>query len=305
MGGSFKGALLRGRGGRGKIAEVLLTLPTAVWLVVFFVVPSALIFAISLRTSDPAGGIGAEWTLRTLKSVAESNYLVILWRTVWVSAVSAAACILLAVPTGYFIAGLSRRRRQWLLLLLILPLWTNFLIRIFAWRLVLHPDGVLRGALLAMGMPDNVYLLNNTGAVIVVTVYTFLPFAILPIYAAAEKFNFSLLEAARDLGASRFKAFYSVFLPGIRRGILSAVLIVFVPALGSYAIPDLVGGISSELIGNKIALRAMGNRNMPEAAAYAAILAIIILAPIAAALVFNRRSVKAFLRARVSGGVED
>ena len=120
-------------------------------------------------------------------------------------------------------------------------------------------------------------------------------------YAAAEKFNFSLLEAARDLGATRFKAFYSVFIPGIKRGIIAAVLIVFIPALGSYAIPDLVGGVSSELIGNKIALRAMGNRNLPEAAAYAAILAVIILAPLLFALLFNRKGLKALLNARMGG----
>lgn len=289
---------------KGKLAECLLTLPTALWLLLFFIIPAILIFAIAFRSADSAGGIGAAWTLETMQKVLESSYIKILWRTIWVSAVVTLLCILLAIPVAYYVASIKRKYRHWILLLLILPLWTNFLIRIFAWRLVLHPDGFLRSALIWLGMPPDVYLLNNTGAVIAVTVYTFLPFAILPIYAAAEKFNFSLLEAARDLGATRFKAFYSVFIPGIKRGIIAAILIVFIPALGSYAIPDLVGGVSSELIGNKIALRAMGNRNLPEAAAYAAILAVIILAPLLLALLFNRKGFKALLNARM-GGAQD
>lgn len=286
---------------KSKFTELVLTLPTAMWLVVFFVIPSVLIFTIAFHASDSAGGIGAEWTLDTMVRVLESNYVLILWRTVWVSAIVTAICIFIGVPVAYCVASMKRKYRQWILLMLILPLWTNFLIRIFAWRLVLHPDGTVRTVLIWLGMSPDVYLLNNTAAVIVVTVYTFLPFAILPIYAAAEKFNFSLLEAARDLGATRFKAFYSVFIPGIRRGIITAILIVFIPALGSYAIPDLVGGVTSELIGNKIALRAMSNRNLPEAAAYAAVLAAIILAPVVFAFVFNKKGAKAFLSARMGG----
>lgn len=286
---------------KAKFVELVLTAPTALWLVIFFIIPSILIFTIAFHPSNSAGGIGDGWTFATIKKVLESNYAWILWRTIWVSAIVTVICILVGVPVAYYVASIGRRYRQWILLLLILPLWTNFLIRIFAWRLVLHPDGFLRTALIWLGMSPDVYLLNNMGAVIVVTVYTFLPFAILPIYASAEKFNFSLLEAARDLGATRFKAFYSVFIPGIRRGIITAILIVFIPALGSYAIPDLVGGVTSELIGNKIALRAMSNRNLPEAAAYAAVLAIIILAPVVFAFVFNKKGAKAFLSARMGG----
>ncbi|MDX8415234.1 ABC transporter permease [Intestinicryptomonas porci] len=281
--------------------EIFLTMPTALWLVLFFVIPSILIFTIAFHCADSAGGIGSEWTLETVKRVASSNYVAILWRTIWVSAAVTVICILFAVPVGYFIACANRKIRPWLLLFFVLPLWTNFLIRIFAWRLVLHPDGFLRKSLIFCGMSDEVFLLNNMGAVIAVTVYTFLPFAILPVYAAAEKFNFALLEAARDLGASRFKAFYSVFIPGIKKGIITALLIVFVPALGSYAIPDLIGGVSDELIGNKIALRAMQNRNLPEAAAYAAVLAIIIIAPIAVWFAFNRKNLKSFIKARMGG----
>ena len=115
---------------------------------------------------------------------------------------------------------------------------------------------------------------------IVVRVYTYMPFAILPLYAAAEKFDFSLLDAARDLGATAFRAFWSVFLPGIRKGITTAVVIVFIPMLGSYVVPDLVGGTDGQMIGNKIAQRNFADRNLPSASAMAAILTFAVLAPL-------------------------
>jgi spermidine/putrescine transport system permease protein len=126
--------------------------------------------------------------------------------------------------------------------------------------------------------------------VLLVMVYTFLPFAILPIYAAAEKFDFLLLEAARDLGAGRLQAFVHVFLPGIRRGLVTAFLVVFIPALGSYVIPDLVGGPSGEMLGNKIAQRVFVDRNLPLASALAALLILAVLVPMAAVLLLQSRS---------------
>ena len=199
-------------------------------------------------------------------------------------------CLLLSIPVGYWISRQNPKYRYWYLLIFIMPLWTNFLIRIFAWRILLNPEGVLRRALIAIGIiPSDVFLLNNIGAVIIVTVYTCLPFAILPIYAAAEKFNYSLLEAAQDLGASRFKAFVSIFIPGIKRGIFTAILVVLIPAMGSYAIPDLVGGTGSDLLGNKIAMRVSASRNLPEAAALAALLSIIITLPVLAVMLFHKK----------------
>ena len=266
--------------GRGKFCEVSLTLPSLLWLLFFFAVPAAMVFAIAFKTADSSGGIGSSWTLETIVEVFNFNYARIMWRTVWVSFAVTAICLLLAVPVGYWISRQDKKYKNWLLLLVVIPLWTNFLIRIFAWRLLLHPDGIIRTALVSIGIiPEDVFLLNNMTAVITVSVYTHLSFAILPIYAASERFDFSLLEAARDLGAGRFRAFCLIYLPGIKRGIITAFLIVFIPALGSYAIPDLVGGIDCELLGNKIAFRAMANRNLPEAAAISVVLACMIAIP--------------------------
>lgn len=288
---------------RFNIAEYLLTAPSFFWLAVFFLIPSLLVFAIAFKTADPAGGIDSEWTLTTLANVLRSDYISVLWRTVWVSCAITAICLALGIPVGYWIAQQKEKYRYWLLLLIIIPLWTNFLIRIFAWRILLHPDGFLRNLLLDLGIiSDDVFLLNNIGAVIVVSVYTCLPFAILPIYAAAEKFDFSLVEAASDLGASRFKAFVSIFIPGIKRGIYTAIMVVFIPAMGSYAIPDLVGGVDGEMLGNKIATRASANRNLPEAAALAAMLSIIISLPVLLIFLRQKGVFKSIVNIRRSSG---
>lgn len=267
------------------LAEILLSTPSILWLLLFFLIPSLLVFAIAFKTADSTGGIGDVWTLDTIKNVLRADYISVLWRTIWVSVAVTAICLLLSVPVAYWISRQNPKYRYWYLLAVIIPLWTNFLIRIFAWRILLNPEGFLRRSLISLGIiPDDVFLLNNIGAVIIVTVYTCLPFAILPIYAAAEKFDYSLLEAAQDLGASRFKAFCSVFIPGIKRGIFTAILVVFIPAMGSYAIPDLVGGVNGEMLGNKIAIRASAYRNLPEAAALAALLSLIITIPIVFAM---------------------
>jgi len=269
------------RGVLKKWHEVLISGPSLIWLLIFFIVPTLIVFAITFKPSTPFGGIGEGWTLSTLFSLRNPNYPAIIWRTVWLSVVSTAVCLLLAVPCGYCIARAPKRSRDVLLLLVIIPFWTNFLIRIFAWKVLLHPEGMLKQALVFLHLcaPDAT-LLYNSVTVLLVIIYTYLPFAILPVYAAAEKFDFSLIEAARDLGASRFRAFSRVFLPGISRGVWTAVLMVFIPALGSYVIPDIVGGPGSEMIGNKIAQRTFMDRNLPHASALSALLTLAVMVPL-------------------------
>lgn len=270
--------------------EWAVTAPSFLWLTLFFVVPTVIIFAIALKPADRFGGIQPGWTLETLRALAQPGLPAILARTFRLSALTTAACLLLAVPTGYGIARAGPRWRAALLLLIIVPFWTSFLIRVFAWQVLLHPDGPVRRLLTAAGLaaPDAL-LLYNERAVLLVMVYTHLPFAILPIYAASEKFDFRLLEAARDLGARAGAAFVRVFLPGIRRALLTATLMVFIPALGSYVIPDLLGGPSSEMLGNKIAQRALADRNLPQASALSALLTLAVLAPLFAIFWLQRR----------------
>lgn len=276
----------RAPGGR---REWLLTLPSLAWLLVLFLVPAAVVLAMAFKPSDPFGGLGPGWTLETLRTLGSPNYPAIVWRTVWYSVLTTALCLVLATPMAYFMARTGARWRNLLLLAVIVPFWTSFLVRIFAWKVLLHPDGPVKAVLVRMGLvPESAGLLYNAGAVLLVMIYTSLPFAILPVYAAAEKLDFALVEAARDLGASAFGAFRRVFVPGIRRGLLAATLLVFIPSLGSYIIPDLVGGPNSEMLGNVIAQRVFVDRNLPHAAALAALLTAVVLAPMLAVLLLRR-----------------
>jgi spermidine/putrescine transport system permease protein len=272
-------------GTRKKLQEVLVSSPSLLWLGLLFLLPTLLVFVLALRPANPYGGIGQGWTLENLRRLADRSYLEVARRTLEISLLTTVICLLLAIPVGYYLARLSLRWRNLFLMLIIIPFWTNFLIRIFAWKVLLHPEGLIKHILVFLGLAGpQTSLLYNAGAVVLVSVYTFLPFTILPIYAAADKFDFQLLEAARDLGARRFQAFRRIFLPGIKRGLVTAVLFVFIPALGSYVIPDIVGGPGGELIGNKIAQRVFVDRNLPLASAISAVLILSVLAPLAAVL---------------------
>lgn len=270
--------------------EAILTAPTLLWLILFFVVPSIAMVVISFRPASMYGGVGEGWTLDAWRALGNPNYPVILWRTVWLSLVTTVICLALALPIAFVLGKMQGKWRAILLMIVIVPFWTNFVIRVAAWRILLHPEGMLRQSLISLGIigPDTL-LLYNEGAVLMVMVYTYLPFAILPLYAAAERFDYSLLEAARDLGASGFTAVTRVFIPGISRGLLTAMALVLIPALGSYVIPDLVGGPGDEMIGNKIAQRTLGDRNLPQAATLSVALLVITLIPMIVVYYLNRR----------------
>ena len=264
--------------------------PSVLWLAVLFALPALVVVAIAFRSADPYGGIGADWTLGTLGRLADPTMPALLWRTFALSAATTAICLVLATPTAYVMARCSSRLRQLMVLAVVVPFWTSFLVRIFAWKVVLHPEGALQRALVALHLvPEGSTLLYQPTAVLLVLVYTELPFAILPIYAAAERFDFRLLEAARDLGAGPVRSFLGVFLPGIRRGLLTATLMTFIPALGSYIVPDLVGGPGGEMLGNRIAQRTFVDRDLPQAAALSMLLALAVLLPSVLALTRSRR----------------
>lgn len=258
---------------RISLGEWLITLPSLLWLTIFFVIPAGIVVLLALRPADMQGGVGDGWTLDNFRLLWDVQYLRIFWRTLWQCAATTVICLLLAIPSAYVMARAKPFWRNLLLLLVIVPFWTNFLIRVFAWKSLLHPQGVVSRVLQSLGIVDDGgVLLYNSGAVLLVMVYTQLPFAILPLYAAAEKFDFSLVEAARDLGASGWKAFHQVFLKGVGRGVFAAALMVFVCTLGMYVVPDIVGGTESEMLGNKIAQRVQKDRNLPLASALSAVM---------------------------------
>lgn len=259
--------------------ESLFTLPSFIWLLAFFVIPTLIVCGYAFKPTDIYGTIKNGWSLQTFKDLADPHYYTLIGRTLWLSILTTCICLLLALPVGYQLASTPKRWRGLLFLLIIVPFWSSFLIRIFAWKTLLHPEGLLKWLLTWLHLVDaDTTLLYNSGAVLLVMVYTYLPFAIFPIYAAAVKFNFQLMEAALDLGATRWQAFVKVFIPGIQKGIINAAIMVFIPAIGAYVIPDLVGGFNSEMIGNKIAEKIFLERNLPQASALSLLLAAVVAA---------------------------
>lgn len=250
------------------------TLPIALWLIVFFAIPMVIVLAYAFLKKGTYGGVEMELSLASFYIFTDKVFLTILFKTVYISIMVTIFTVLLSIPTAYYIAR-SKYKKE-LLFLVIIPFWTNFLIRIYAWIAVLGNNGFLNDVLLKLGIIDApLQLLYNTGAVILISVYTSLPFAILPLYAVIEKFDFSLIEAARDLGATNREAFFKVFIPNIKPGIITAVLFTFIPALGSYAVPKLVGGTQATMLGNIIAQHLTVTRNWPLASTISAALIIV------------------------------
>ena len=268
------------RAGIKNIGEKFITLPSFSWLLLFFLIPTLLVIIISFCTADSFGNIGKGFSLNAYSDITNSAFLKIFIRTIKISILTTVICLSVGIPVAYAIARMEKRWQQNFMLLVIVPFWTNFLIRIYAWKVILHPEGFLKQFLVFLKLvPETGSLLYTEGAILLVMVYTYLPFAILPLYAASEKFDFQLLEAARDLGSSSMNSIIKIFLPGISAGIISAIMVVFIPALGSYIIPDMVGGPTSEMLGNKIAQRVFTDRNLPKGSALSTILILAFIIP--------------------------
>jgi ABC-type spermidine/putrescine transport system permease subunit I len=231
-----------------RVTEALLSAPSLLWLLVFFAVPIGLVSVLAFRPADLHGGVGSGWTLDAVKAAADPAYLPIWWRTLWISAVSTLLCLLVALPMSYHLARMSRRWQGIMVLLVVLPFLTNFLIRVFAWRTLLHPDGMLCRALISMGvMTEEQQLLYNAGAVVVVMFYVQLAVRDpATLRGGGEVRLLALLDAARDLGAGELHGTPSgkIFVPGVRgglsRGSIDGALSV---RMGQYVIPQVVGGV--------------------------------------------------------------
>jgi spermidine/putrescine transport system permease protein len=239
-------------------------LPQALWLTIFFAAPLAIIIAYSFMKRDLYGGVLPEFSLDAYASLANPTLLVVAWRTLWVSLLATVITILIALPCGYSIARSGNQAMR--LFLVIVPFWTNFLIRIYAWIAILGNEGFLNDLLRFLGLTtDSVQFLYNQAAVILVLVYMYLPYAILPLFSTIDKFDFDLLDAARDLGATRMQALRKILMPNIRGGLVTAVLFTFIPIFGAYAVPLLVGGKDAYMLGNVIADQVTKTRNWPLA----------------------------------------
>lgn len=241
--------------------------PMGLWFTVFFLLPILIIVVYSFLKKGLHGGVEWEFSLNAYLQMFQSSYAKLLFRTLWVTFVSTVVSIVLALPCGY---AMARSRYQTILLfLIIIPFWTNSLIRINAWIAILGNEGFINVTLRNLGLiSEGLPLLYTQHAVVLVLVYMYLPYAILPIFTAMDKFDFSLLEAARDLGATKAQSMFKVLLPNIRSGIVTAVIFTFIPIFGAYTVPLLVGGKDSYMIGNVIVDQVTKVRNWPLASAF-------------------------------------
>ncbi|MDX9827472.1 MAG: ABC transporter permease [Spirochaetia bacterium] len=240
--------------------------PQALWLTIFFAAPLLIIVAYSFLQKGLYGGVEASFSVQAWVDIANPTLLKVSLKTLWVSLAATLVILLLALPCGYSIA---RSKNQALrLFLVIVPFWTNFLVRIYAWISILGNEGFVNQALRFLGFrAEGFQFLYNQGAVVFVLVYMYLPYAILPLFSTIDKFDFTLLEAARDLGSSRMQAYTKVMLPNIKGGVITAVLFTFIPIFGAYAVPLLIGGKDSYMLGNVIADQLTKTRNWPLASA--------------------------------------
>ena len=245
--------------------------PATVWLGLFFVIPISIIAYYSFLEKGFNGGVVHRFSLDAFVALNNPTFITIAINTFWIALLATIVMVSLAIPAAYYMA--RSKYKNFFMLLVIIPFWTNFLIRIYAWMAILGNNGILNNILISSGILDkHIQFLYNTNAVILVTVYTYLPFAILPLYSTIEKFDFSLVEAARDLGATKLTATMRILLPNIRGGITTAVLFTFIPAFGNYAIPQIIGGSSSYMLGNVIARELTVTRNWPLASSISMVL---------------------------------
>lgn len=274
----------------------VIALPFA-WLVVFFLLPFALVLAIALGISNPDAvpPVDLGVSLANFARLFTDDLYVAAWLgSLRIAAISTLILLLLGYPMAYAIASARPSLRPLLLMAVILPFWTSFLIRIYAWMGVLSSNGILNQVLRATGLvSDPGTILGTEWAVYLGIVYAYLPFMVLPLYASLEKLDSGLLEAAADLGATPLIAFFTVTLPQSLPGIVAGCLLVFIPAVGEFVIPDLLGGTGTLMIGKVLWDEFFLNSDWPLASAVAICLLVLLVGPIA---LFQRQQAKSLER---------
>lgn len=250
--------------------------PYLVWIVIFIAFPSLLVLLYSVTTKESNGLTTINFTLENFINFFDPMYLNILWDSVFLAAISTVICLVLGYPAAYIISNTQISRRNTLLFLCILPMWMNMLLRTYAWMTILGNNGILNNIFSFIGLPK-LNMLYTKGATVMGMVYNFLPFMILPIYTALSKMDVGLLEAADDLGAGRYTKFKKIILPLSTPGIISGIIMVFMPAVSTFIIPQLLGGNKSMMIGNLIEKLFILNGDWNFGSAISIIMMIIIL----------------------------
>jgi spermidine/putrescine transport system permease protein len=261
------------------------------WFSVFFMAPLVIILVYSFCQRDLYGGVSLRFSLDAYRALSNPSIAIITWRTLVISVIATVITILIAFPCGYYMA--RSRNQSFLLLLVIIPFWTNFMIRVFAWMNILGANGLANQLLRWTGLVDGrLSLMFNQQAVILLLIYMYLPYAILPLFSSIDKFDFSLLEAARDLGATKAGSMFKVLLPNVRSGLYTAIIFTFIPMFGAYAVPMLVGGKDSYMLGQLIADYLSRSKDWPLASAISMALSAITTVGIVAMLLVQQRDAR-------------
>ena len=253
-------------------------LPSWIWMWLLFASPFVIVLAYSALTRGEIGGIEPPWTLESYARLADPLYLTILWRSFVMAAVATALCLVFAFPAALFISRATSRRNLYLQLVM-LPFWTSFLVRTYAWLFLLRDTGLINTVLQALGLIHApLPLLYNDGSVLLGLVYGYLPFMVLPIYATLERLDPSLVEAAADLGARPLTTVLRVIVPLSKPGIVAGSILVFIPSLGAFLTPDLLGGGRTVMVGNLVQNQFTTARDWPFGSAISiALMAIVTL----------------------------
>lgn len=271
---------------RQRIQIRLLVWPATLWLIIFFIVPLITVIAYSFLTPSQRYQAAAPFTFSNYEYILQDTFTAVLLRSVGMALATTLTCVLIGYPLAFFIATSPKNVRNIFLLLVIIPFWTNFLIRIYAWIFIIRDNGLIDSfAQGVLGIDKPLGLMYTPFAVFIVMVYGYLPFMTLPIYTSIEKFNFRLVEAANDLGANDFWAFLRVMLPVTLPGVLAGCILVFIPSLGSFIVPDLVGGAGFVMVGNQITTFT----NSSTGKTYGAALSLIMMLVVVVALLLNYR----------------
>lgn len=241
-----------------------LAIPAMLWLGVFFLLPVMIVFVVSFMSRGRGGSPVLPFTLENYERVIQVFWTVLL-DSVWIALLTTIICLLIGYPLAFWI---STRKNQWVrqlaLFAIILPFWTNFLVRTYALQTILGREGTINTLLQSLGaIAEPLRLLNTNGAVLLGLVYGFLPFMVLPIYASVERFEYRFVEAAHDLGANDLWAFFRVILPMTLPGVIAGFILVFIPTIGAFVTPDLLGGTEGLMIGNLINTQFKGQGNQP------------------------------------------
>lgn len=273
---------MENRKGRGwSVGLAGLLAPSAVWLGIFFLIPLLLILAYSFGTSGVYGGITLGFNPGNYLKVFDPLYLEIVGRTLVIATLNTLLCLLLGYPLAYFIAFKGRRWRNALILMVMIPFWTSLLVRAYAWVVILGGNGLANRTLQFLNITDSpINLIYTPQAVTMGLVYSYLPFMILPLYASLEKFDVRLKEAAQDLGASRWQAFWKVTFPLSMPGVIAGSILVFIPSAGEFVVPNLLGGSRTVMVGNLIQQQFLQARDWAFGSALSIILAVLLIGAI-------------------------